>query len=137
MANFSLGIFSFVNLEGIGLPNGAPETVRQTAMAVQRPGVPGTGWIQTAIKGRPFQMRSFVDVASSAAAQILIVNYEAVANTGLLKLIHAGTDYSATPVRNKYWVMDVQAGWRRTSVSTGYPVVVEAVWTLVPHDVSE
>lgn len=136
MALYKLGDFTFVNLTGLSMPGGAPETVRQTAVPVQRPGVAGTGFITTAIKGRPFQMRSIVDTTSVALAQQGIRAYEESVNDSLLELYHANTNYNLPPVYNKYWVLDVSAGWRKASVVvgglTGGSVLVEAVWTLIP-----
>ena len=137
-APYSLGSFTFVNFHGMsGI--GAPQTVRKTAVPLQRPGVDGTAIVTTGTKGSIFQMRSFVDVASVSAAQVLIVAYEAAVNNELLQLVHGGTNYYATPILNQYWVLDVQAGWRRSSASVGGMagglVGVEAFWTLLPFHV--
>jgi hypothetical protein len=136
MATYSLGSFTFINLEGIDTPRGAPETVRQASAIIQRPGVNGTGFITTGKKGRPFRMRSLVDVTSVANAQTLIVSYEAAVNAASLVLIHASTNYALTPVFNKYWVLDVQSGWRAAGASVGGLnaglFIVEANWVLIP-----
>ncbi len=137
MTTYSVGSFNFISLSGVDTPNGAPETVRQVAAPIQRPGVAGTGFIQLGIKAtRPFRMRSFVDVADVSTAQTLIKSYENAINVELLKIVHANTDYSATPVFNQYWPMDVQAGWRRVAAAVGGlaggVIVVEAFWTFLP-----
>jgi hypothetical protein len=136
MSTHSLGAFTFFNLENTAVRGGAPETVRRTATPIQRPGTNGTGFVTTGIKGRPFQMRSVVDVTTQAGAVVLIKNYELAVNKELVVMIHAGADYSATPVFCQYWIMEVTAGWRRVSCATGGlnggNYFVEAFWTLIP-----
>lgn len=136
MSTHSLGAFTFFNFENTALRRGAPEIVRRTAVPIQRPGTDGTGFVTTGIKGRPFQMRSIVDVATKAAAINLIKEYENAVNKELVIAIHSGADYSATPVFCQYWILDVAAGWRRVSCATGGLVggnyLVEAFWTLIP-----
>ena len=130
MALYKLGPFVFINLKG------TPETVRQTVVPVQRPGVAGTGFISTGKKGRPFQLQSLVDVMTVPLAQQAIVLYERAVNSELLELYHANTNYNAPPIYNKFWVLDVAADWRKASATvggiTGGTVIVEAVWTLIP-----
>jgi hypothetical protein len=134
MATYSLGEFTFINFES--LQRGGPEIVRETSVPIQRPGVAGTGFIQTGVKGRPFQMRSIVDVVTRADAIALTALYEQALSKELLRIIHADADYSATPIFNLYWPWDVQHSWRKVSSAVGGlnggTHIVEAIWTLIP-----
>lgn len=141
---YSLGTFDFIVLENLaGGRGGAPELTQRHLDIVQRPGVQGTGFIDLARKGTPFQMRSLVDVASEADAQALVENYYLAVGGDKLEIVWRDNNYYSDH-GIMFEVLRVEAprsqimttiigGLNVTNGGTG--VIVEAIWTLCPDEV--
>lgn len=136
MADNSLGSFDFITLTS-SAPDGAPLVMQNEIATVQRPGVDGTAFIKTGLKGKPFQMRSFVDVDTFANAVTGANLYQSVARDEAYVLVWCGINYSTT-FNTRYFVIDVSPPKvRRCNSAVGGLVsnpqaVIEAIWTLVP-----
>jgi len=135
-ASNSLGSFEFITLTS-SAPDGAPLVMQNEISPVQRPGVDGTAFIKTGLKGKPFQMRSFVDVDTFANAVALGVSYQTLARNEAYELVWCDVNYS-TACSTRYFVLDVSPPKvRRCNSAVGGLVsnpaaVVEAIWTLIP-----
>lgn len=146
-ANF-IGPQPFVRLSLPGGRNDGMETVYQHGMVVQRDGVDGTAFVQTGVKGDPFQMSTLVDVDTFANAQSLRVIYKSLVSMNLYEVSVGGLNYY-TVFGHKYIVQDVKAEAVAIGRSVGGLVVnsigtpsadpsvkalarVDALWTLVP-----
>ena len=137
MANNSLGSFDFISLLS-SEPGGMPLVIQEQVALVQRPGVAGTGFIKLGVKGRPFQMRSRVDVDTFANATALGVAYQSANKNSALVVTWAGINFF-TAYDNKYFIVDVEqiqvlrmSVTRGGLVGSGAAAVVTAVWTLCP-----
>lgn len=136
MATNSLGGFNFISLE-TELRGGTPPVLQLEAAPVQRAGVDDTGIITKGKKGKPFRMRSVVDVADISAGNALAASYQTALRTGAWVLVFQGINYSTT-FATRYFVLSVeQTTVRRLSTSVGGLTpgglaVVGAVWTLQP-----
>jgi hypothetical protein len=143
---YSLGSFDFKVLESLaGFRGGAPELPQKHLDFVQRPGVPGTGFIDLAIKGSPFQMRSLVDVADESGAQSLVEEYFLAVGGDKLAMVWRDNDIFALH-GVMYEVVRFEAPrMRRMACITGglnvapgaTGVVVEGIWTLWPDVIDE
>ena len=87
-----IGPFQFVTLEGV------PSLPFERADAIERPGVPGTGFVKTAIKGEEFELTTGVDVVDWAAALVAEDTYRQIANVGAFSITKGGVSYSALGV---------------------------------------
>lgn len=135
MAN-SLGSFTFRTLDTGGARAAAPELFHQRVAVIQRPGEAGSILRLLGIKGRPFQMRSFVDVANIATAVALHTSYQAAPGSGLLNLVWRDIDYDTVGVR--FHVLEVRMSSLvplRVSTS-GAAAGLECAWTLLPESYS-
>lgn len=143
---FSLGQFDFITLENLaaGGRGGAPELPQTLLEIVQRAGVNGTAYINLAKKGMPFQVRSLVDVASEDDAQTLIAAYYDAVGGDKLPLVWRDNNYY-TNHQVMFEVLRVEAPRMQVmgtivgglNVAPGdVGVVVEAIWTLNPDEVS-
>lgn len=89
---YKIGSFQFVSLDGeIALPY-------QHAETIQRPGVDGTGFIQTGKFGDEFELTTGVDVSTYANALILETSYKSICNSQIVNLIRNGYSYGAIQI---------------------------------------
>lgn len=138
MSTNSLGDFEFVTFhhpEDHGAPPLLPARMGQV---IQRAGADGSTVLQLGRKGRPFPMRSGVDVATFAEANDLLRDYMDAANEKPLGLIWGGANFG-TAYGVQYIPVDVQPiRIRRISGVvgglSGQPNCfwLEALWTLLP-----
>lgn len=131
----SLGSFVFIRMD-CATRDGLPGLIRKQTSIVQRPGVPGTGVIDLASRGDPFQMETVVDVDSLALAETLRSNYEASIVADKYILTRADIDYEEEH-GVRYVVLDVpnvSISPLATAVggTTAGNHLVRAVWILLP-----
>jgi hypothetical protein len=134
------GNFFFVSFhrpDGSGSP---PEILCEQTEVVQRPGSNGAGVILLGRKGKPFQMRSFVDTETFADAEELSEHYIDVIGTGPYGIIWGGINFLSRHdvVYVPLAVEGIKLKQLRASAGGLYPPSlgsVEALWTLLPVEV--
>lgn len=141
MARNQLGDFWFISLHS-GDAAGPPDLPGTQVEIIQRPGYPGSAVIDLADKGKPFQMRSFVDVPTMDHGILLAKNYKAYQGKGPYGMWWCGVNYlaefSVVFVPLEVNVTRIKA--TRVAVGGLYPpslAVVECMWTLLPMAVEE
>lgn len=107
MSTHSLGTFYFIRMDADGQPNGCPPILQKQTAIVTRPGVPGTGVIDMATRGKPFQMRTIVDLSTQLAAEQMRDSYRQQICQDKLNIVRAGIDYGSV-FQTEYVVLDVQ-----------------------------
>lgn len=137
MAVNQFGNFEFVSFHRVEDRAAPPEILAQQTETVQRPGSDGTGVINLGRKGTAFQMRSFVDTTSQAAAVQLAKLYKGCIGTGPYGIIWGGANY--TDLHDVVYVpLEVQiikVKQLRACAGGIYPPSLgglEAIWTLQP-----
>lgn len=123
-----IGPYPFIRLDG------APLLPREESIAITRPGVPGTGFMKTAKRGKLFTLKSTVDVLDWATAQTTNDAYHSLANSSLVDVIFGGVNYGTLSIR--FNVVDVEVvEIRRLTNTVGGLVAGEAVvvanWQLI------
>lgn len=138
MAANQLGEFEFVAFHHPQDHGAPPLLALRQGELVQRAGVDGSYVQRLGVKGRPFQMRSGVDVLSLSAGTDLLRDYMESASSDPLDLIWASVDYFSR-YRTRYIVLDVEPGRvRKVTGAAGGLLAgagtawVDALWTLVP-----
>jgi len=135
-----IGNYSFVELGAVGGQRGGPpHLVQQITEIEERPGTDGISVLLTGRKGRPFQMRSGVDVDDLESAHIALRDYHDAPG----QLVHVvWNDIHFTAVHStQYAVLAVEGiEFRRLSaasggISTSKQYWVSAFWTLVPFEI--
>jgi len=132
----------FVSLHGVEDRGCPPDFLGEQVEVVQRPGYDGSAIIKLGTKGAPFQMRSFVDAVTPAAALLLGQLYKSMQGSGSYGLIWAGINF-LSEFNLVYVPLEVKIiKVRRLSAAVGglYPPstgCIEALWTLMPVAVVE
>jgi hypothetical protein len=134
---FRLGTFTFVRLHVLGADRGTiPAGEMQHAALIQRPGVAGSGVVQLAVKGEPFEAESFVDLTSKANAHALADQYRAIVNAAKLILIYDDVDYETDFGLNYIALRVTNIRVKRLAAAvgglTGGQWGLWATWTLIP-----
>ena len=88
-----IGPFQFVTLEGV------PAIPFEHADPIERPGVNGTGFIKTGIRGEEFEITTGVDVPTWADALVAEDAYRQIANAGTFNIIKCGVGYATIGVK--------------------------------------
>lgn len=122
---------------------GAPELPQTQLEAAIRAGVKGTGWIDTNDRGTPFQVRTWVDVASEGDAQTLVKNYFISVGGDKLGIVWRDNDYYGLHgvkfevIRFEAPRLEVMANITGgLNVSPGNAgVIVSGIWTLCPDEI--
>lgn len=126
----AIGEFYFLRLEGV------PITLRREGVPVVRPGVDGVAFYRTGYRGRPFQLRSTVDVWNGADGALALANYQAAILSAPLPLVYGNQFFDEFGCR--YVVMDVEPVELREvlgavgGLNPPSTAIVSAVWTLFP-----
>lgn len=123
-----IGDFYFLALNGVIVP---PAEVLSLD---ERPGVDGTEFTKEGVKGRPFQLLSYVDADDYAAARALAVNYLTMIQTDPVEIVQGGVSTLDGAYRVK--VLNVQAEARAIgggvgSVNPNARGLVQALWDLI------
>lgn len=138
--SYSIYNYSFLGLESAAGRGGAPLLPHEMIELVQRDGVNGTGFILRGSKGFAFPARSWVDVASEAAAHTLMVGYRTLVGTGLYDVTFRSVSYGT--VHNVYYgvigvtedrietMANMTGGLNVSNGSVGG--VLHVIWHLVP-----
>ena len=87
-----IGPFQFVTLEGV------PVLPYRHAELIERPGVNGSGFLSTGIRGDEFELTSGVDVVSWAAALAAENAYRQICNDSIWDVIKGGMAYSSLSI---------------------------------------
>ena len=131
------GDFYFVSFHRPEDRAAPPEILAQMTDVIQRPGSEGTGVVNLGRKGAAFQMRSFVDTTSQAAAVALAKLYKASVGTGSYGIVWGGANY--TDIHQVAYVplaVDILKITQLRACAGGlYPPSLgglEALWTLQP-----
>jgi len=95
------------NLLFLTLLGGVERPSQQVGDLIARPGVDGLGIWRTGIRGRPFQLRSMVDVPDLAAGRMFFAAYRLLMGGALQILIQDGYNFFAAEGFNVA-VLDVQ-----------------------------
>ena len=136
IATNSLGSFSFVRINRVGDPDAAPEGLARETAVVERFNVTGSGVILGAVKGRRFQMESFVDVDTINDAHDQAESYRAAIGTGPLELVFQGRNWSSEE-NTEFVVLDVSGVRVRTitaaagGLSTSKGAGLWVIWDLI------
>lgn len=87
-----IGPFRFVTLDGV------PILPYRHAEAIERPGVNGTGFLQTGIRGDEFELTSGVDVVDWVTALAAENFYRQICNDAVYDIIKGNVAYSTLGV---------------------------------------
>ncbi len=87
-----IGLFQFVTLDGV------PVLPFEHADAIERPGVDGTGFVKTGIRGEEFELTTGVDVVNWASALAAENAYRQIANNAIYNIVKGGISYSTLGV---------------------------------------
>lgn len=136
MAYSFVGPYGFITLHRTDDPRGGPLLPREQCEPINRPGVDGTAILRTGRRSEPFQMRSFVDVASLAVVPTATQAYQSLIGT-IVNVIWQDTDFAAT-YGVKFAVLDcvvARSGRllaRAGGAVAGSTAYMDLTWTLQP-----
>jgi len=121
----SVGSESMVTLDGVA--SGATEILEN----ISRPGVDGTAYRKAGAKAREFSMRSVVDVADFAAAEVKLTAYRALVGTYVTVTDSRGVAHDDVLVLSMQPLQIRQTAVLVGGINAG-TVLVDAAWRLRP-----
>jgi hypothetical protein len=127
----SIGEFTFISLDG------NPETIHNEVQLLIRPGVDGVALWLRGSRGRPFQLRSFVDATDFEAARGLFASYCELIGADPVALVWADLDMSTSEnftvaVLNVQLVRVAPLMVSAGGLNSPSEASIECVWDLIP-----
>ena len=136
MAQYSIGGYELVTLSGLNDRGEPPPIPRPLLLPIVRPGVDGAGFVRLGNQAEPAQLYSAVDVATSAAADVLYIAYRSLIGEDPVDIVWRDVSWSALHA-TVFQILDVRLlNCRRLAAASGGlnggNYWVEALWTVHP-----
>ena len=132
----AIGPYSFVTIDGGGMP----QDIHQTVDVFQRPGVDGSGIFRDGVRGRPFVLRTGVDGIGRQFAFASFNNYTGLVGANPVSIISGGVFLGS--ISALFAVLDVRllgiesVALALGGTTPGADTWLTAEWSMLPIHVS-